>query len=202
MTKHWLQKAKDRISRHINEGIFTPPSFSGTIVTPSNIGGMNWSGASFDPQRNILVTNVNRIAALITLFPKTGNTRQSVSANLPRAEVAPQEGTPYIMSREYLFTVEGAELIMQTKPPWGTLAAIDLNTGRLKWEVPLGSMMDPGKYPDAIQWGSLNLGGTITTAGGLIFIASSMDGFFRAFNIETGELLWQSQLPAGGKLLP
>jgi quinoprotein glucose dehydrogenase len=201
-TPELLQKAKDRINKHINTGIFTPPSFQGTIVTPSNVGGMNWSGACFDPEKNILVTNVNHIAALITLFSKTDNTRQSVNTKLPRAEVAPQEGTPYIMSREYLFTEEKDGLYMQTKPPWGTLAAIDLNKGELKWEVPLGIMMDPAKYPDAIKWGSINMGGAITTAGGIVFIASTMDGFFRAFNINNGEMIWQTMLPAGGQATP
>ena len=202
-TPELKQKAKDKINLHVNHGIFTPPSLKGSIITPSNVGGMNWSGASFDPVQNILITNINRLAALITLFPKTDNTRKSVNTALPRAEVAPQEGTPYIMSREYLFTIENnGEFIMQTKPPWGTLAAIDMNTGQLKWEVPLGFMMDPQKYPDAIKWGSINLGGAITTAGGLAFIASSMDGFIRAFNTSNGEILWQAMLPAGGQATP
>ena len=198
-----LQQAKERIGKHVNQGIFTPPSLKGSIITPSNVGGMNWSGASYDPEKNLLVTNVNRLAALITLFPKTdGNTTRSVNTALPRAEVAPQEGTPYIMSREYLFTIDNGQFVMQTKPPWGTLAAVDLNSGKLKWEVPLGVMMDPSKYPEAVQWGSINLGGAITTAGGLTLLASSMDGFFRAFDTSTGEMLWQSMLPAGGQATP
>jgi quinoprotein glucose dehydrogenase len=201
-TPELAQQARERIKRHLNQGIFTPPSEQGSIITPSNVGGMNWSGASFDPVQNLLVTNTNRLAALITLFPKKENTRQSVNTALPRAEVASQEGTPYIMSREYLFTIDKGEFIMQTKPPWGTLAAIDMTTGRLKWEVPLGVMMDPQKHPDAVNWGSINLGGAITTAGGLVFIASSMDGFFRAFDISNGNILWQSMLPAGGQATP
>ena len=201
-TPELLQTAKQRISKHVNEGIFTPPGFQGSIITPSNVGGMNWSGASYHPEKNILVANTNRIAALITLFPKTENTRQSVNTKLPRAEVAPQEGTPYIMSREYLFTIEDGQIVPQTRPPWGTLAAVDLKTGKLKWEIPLGFMMDPNKYPESKQWGSINLGGAITTAGGLVFIASGIDGFFRAFNIDDGSLLWETQLPAGGQATP
>lgn len=201
-TPDLLNGAKERIGKHINQGIYTPPSFKGTIVTPSNIGGMNWSGASFDPVNNILVTNTNRIAALITLFPKSEHTRASINAAMPRAEIGRQEGTPYLMTREYLFTVEGGGLVPQTKPPWGTLAAIDLNSGKLKWEVPLGIMMDPTKYPDAMKWGSINIGGAITTGGGLVFIASTMDGFFRAFNINNGEVLWQTKLPSAGHATP
>lgn len=91
---------------------------------------------------------------------------------------------------------------MQTKPPWGTLAAIDLKKGELKWEVPLGLMMDPTKHPDAKEWGSINFGGATTTAGGLVFIASSMDGFLRAFNTTNGEILWEAMLPAGGQATP
>lgn len=91
---------------------------------------------------------------------------------------------------------------MQTKPPWGTLAAVDLTTGKLKWEVPLGIMMDPSRYADAGKWGSISLGGAITTAGNLVFIAATMDGFIRAFNTANGELVWQAMLPAGGQATP
>ncbi len=201
-TPELLNKARERIKRHDHKGVFTPPSLRGSLITPGNVGGMNWSGASYDPERKLLVTNTNRLAALITLFPKTENTRQSVNTALPRAEIAMQEGTPYIMSREYLFTVENGEIIMQTKPPWGTLAAIDLGTGKLKWEQPLGLMMNPAKYPDAVKWGSINFGGATTTAGGLTFIAAGMDGFLRAFNTDNGEVLWQSMLPAAGHAAP
>src|SRR5262249_22130146 len=129
-------------------------------------------------------------------------TQRSVNTKLPRAEIGRQEGTPYLMSREYLFTIEGNEIVMQTKPPWGTLAAIDLKNGNLKWEVPLGFMMNPQKYPEARNWGSINLGGAITTAGELVFISSSMDGVLRAFDINTGKIVWETPLPAGGQATP
>lgn len=202
-TPELLQQARDRIRKHINEGPFTPPSLQGSMMTPSNVGGMNWSGASYDSTEHLLVTNVNRLAALITLTPKAGgNTRESVQTKMMRAEVAPMEGTPYIMSRDYLFTAYDGTRMMQTKPPWGTLAAVDLNTGNLKWEVPLGLMLDPSKYPDAPQWGSLSLGGATTTEGGLTFVAGTVDGYLRGFNTSNGKLLWQVKLPAGGQSTP
>jgi len=201
-TPEYEQKAKEKISKLINHGIFTPPSLQGTIVTPSNVGGMNWSGASFDPERKLLVTNTNRLAAVIRLHPRKDSNPKSINEEKPRAEIGRQEGTPYLMSRDYLFTTGTDGYIMQTPPPWGTLAAVDMQSGKLKWEVPLGLMMDPEKYPGAEKWGSINLGGAITTAGGLVFIAASMDGQLRAFNTETGDLLWAQPLPAGGQATP
>lgn len=202
-TAEHLEHAREKISKHLNQGIFTPPSIQGTIVTPSNVGGMNWSGASYDPERHLLVTNVNYLAALITLHAREENSLSQVNQKNPRAEIGRQEGTPYIMTRDYLITrLEAGGFIMQTKPPWGTLAAIDLMEGRLKWEVPLGFMMDPEEYPEAPGWGSINIGGAITTAGGVTFIGATMDNYFRAYSTNTGELLWQYELPAGGQATP
>lgn len=202
-TPELLQEAKDRIKQYINEGPFTPPSLQGSIMTPSNVGGMNWSGASYDSSQHLLVTNINMLAALITLTPKDeGNTRESVQTKMLRAEVTPMEGTPYILSRDYLFTNHHGMRVMQTKPPWGTLAAVDLSTGTLKWEVPLGLMINPMRFPDARKWGSLSLGGATTTAGGLTFIAGTVDSFLRAFNTSNGKVLWQKRLPAGGQATP
>jgi quinoprotein glucose dehydrogenase len=91
---------------------------------------------------------------------------------------------------------------MQTKPPWGTLNAIDLATGENKWQVPLGYMIDPVKNPQSKEWGSLSLGGAIVTAGNLIFVAASRDGNLRAFNSSTGKVVWEYLLPAGGQATP
>jgi quinoprotein glucose dehydrogenase len=93
-------------------------------------------------------------------------------------------------------------MIMQVKPPWGTLLAIDLHTGRKQWEVPLGYMLNPAKYPGAELWGSLSFGGAIVTGGNLIFIAGSMDGHLRAFDRRTGKVLWAFGLPASAQATP
>ncbi len=164
---------------------------------------MNWSGASFDPERHLLVTNINMLAAVIQLHPRTEDNPETINEKKPRAEIGRQEGTPYLMSRDYLFTLGPSnEFVMQTKPPWGTLAAVDMTSGTLKWEVPLGVMMDTEKYPDATKWGSLSLGGAITTAGGLVFIAGTLDGYLRAFLTDNGEMVWAAALPAGGQATP
>lgn len=77
------------------------------------------------------------------------------------------------------------------KPPWGTLSAIDLNTGDYLWRIPLGGPSGTEQY-----------GGPIVTAGGLVFIAATTDAKFRAFDKTTGQLLWEADLPAAGYATP
>jgi quinoprotein glucose dehydrogenase len=115
-------------------------------------------------------------------------------------------GGPSPMSMKYLS--DGYKKFLDpdgypaVQPPWGTLNAIDLNTGEYAWEIPLG------EYPELAakgmtSTGSENYGGSIVTAGGLIFIgATCYDKKFRAFDKKTGKLLWQASLPAAGNATP
>lgn len=197
------EESAKRIAQYNYKGIFTPPSYEGTIVSPGNVGGINWSGMCYDAKKELLITNINWLAAVIHMIPR--EKADQLPKDNPesfRKETGWQKGTPYIMTRDYLFKLKDGKLMMQTKPPFGTLVAIDMHDGSKKWETPLGYMYDLKEFPDAKNWGSLNLGGAIATAGNLIFVAASRDGNFRAFRASTGEMLWESPLPAGGQATP
>jgi quinoprotein glucose dehydrogenase len=87
------------------------------------------------------------------------------------------------------------------RPPWGTLNAIDLNNGEYLWKVPLGEYPELTKKGIPVT-GTESYGGPIVTAGGLLFIAGTHDERIRAFDKETGKIVWEYQLPAGGFATP
>jgi quinoprotein glucose dehydrogenase len=184
-----------------SEGIYTPPSVQGTVAFPGNLGGMNWSGGAFDPEHQLFVTNVNIFAMEVHLIPRDRYERAERTAGQDTfpAEVSPQHGTPYGMSRRVIRAPSGVPC---NPPPWGALVAADLASGVVQWTVPFGTAADVLPNGISIPPGSPSLGGPIITAGGLIFIAGAMDNYLRAFDIDTGAELWKGRLPAGGQATP
>ncbi|MEO8576460.1 MAG: pyrroloquinoline quinone-dependent dehydrogenase [Gemmatimonadales bacterium] len=187
-----------------NEGVFTPPSLGGSLLTPSNVGGAHWGGLAFDPSRSIAVVPVNRFASMVQLIPVDQMDTAQARQNASRLgdEYTRMHGTPYVMRRR---TVTAESGLPCSPPPWGALVAIDLRTGRKAWESTLGdpAALDPRLKPiSSTPLGLPNLGGPIVTAGGLVFIGATIDHFLRAFDIETGRELWRGDLPAGSRATP
>ena len=179
-----------------NEGPFTPPSTQGTLQQPGNIGGAHWGGVAIDEGRGLVVVPVNRMPAVIQLIPAEGFNgdsvfREDAARGIKNFEYTRMRGTPYIMRRRIIIGPAGVPC---TPPPFGALVAVNLGTGAIQWNVPLGTF---GGAP-----GSPNLGGPIVTAGGLVFIGATLDRSFHAFDVETGRELWTAALPAGARATP
>jgi quinoprotein glucose dehydrogenase len=158
---------------------------------------MHWGGFAFDPHRERVIVNTNRLAMIVRLIPRdqASDAPNDASNNRLGSEFGKQVGTPFEMLR-YPFVTPSA--VPCTPPPWGALSAVDLRSGHMSWEVPLGNMTGT---PDGEQLGSFNLGGALI-AGDLVFIGAAMDEVLRAFDIETGRLLWKGVLPASAQATP
>ena len=196
LTEEERDRCRAWISSLRAEGMFTPPSVKGSLLVPGNVGGVNWGSAAIDPEHGLLIANTNRLPFVVRLIPreKLSGEVEDARRNRLEGEFGRQQKAPYAMYREPL--IGGPHRVPCTNPPWGAVVALDLKTGKLRWETPLGSMA-PGLPP-----GSLNLGGPIATAGGLVFTAAAMDNFLRAFDVQTGQEIWKGELPASGQATP
>ena len=191
-------EARELIAKYRFEGIYTPPSQQGSVHYPCNAGGTNWGGVAFEPRRGLVVVNMTHVPFVMELIPRERFESEDFQ-RIPGTEYGPQRGTPYVMGRRPLLTSLGLPC---SPPPWGTLVAVEVETGQVKWDVPLGTVRDLAPVPLPIRLGVPNLGGPMVTGGGLVFIGAAMDNYLRAFDIETGVELWKRRLPAGGQATP
>ena len=204
MGRRWCRKRFDELRY---EGMFTPPSEQGTLHFPGFGGGGNWGGAAFDPNSNLLIIKSMTIGTQHWLIPNEGGAitpmpgedGSAVPGSSYRSGAGdPMPGTPYsTLTRNF----EAPSGVPCTPPPWGTLTAIDMDSGKVRWQRPFGrSRRYRMTFPES--WGSAIVGGPMVTRGGLIFMAASMDKNFRALDVNTGEELWQAKLPYAGMAVP
>ena len=172
--------------RVVSGGLFTPHGPTLTLVFPGNLGGGTWSGAAFDPSSGYLFVNVNELGAVGEMRKVAATNTYRRGSDLPRGEYA-----RFWDERRWPCQ----------KPPWGTLAAVNLHDGSLAWRVPLG-IVEELAAKGLTDTGAPNLGGAIVTAGGVVFIAGTNDSRMRAFDARTGGTLWETTLPASGHATP
>lgn len=182
------------------EGIFTPPSVKGTLLFPGNGGGTNWGSMAYNPQTKIGYLTVNRLPTIVRLIPRTRfqmARRKGTLKGFPAQHTA-QSGSPYGMARLDVYNPDNGLPCLEG--PWASLVAVDLAEGKILWEKPAGTI--PGLPEEAAEWGAYASGGPIVTAGGVVFLPTPHDFMLRAYEGTTGQLLWQTALPAGAHATP
>lgn len=199
------------------DGVYTPPTVDQPwIQFPGYNGGTDWGGIAVDPVNGVLIANYNNMPNYNQLVPREEVDAMGVrSINDPsydpaagsgsHGSISPQAESPYGIRVNAGWRVPFTGLLCK-QPPYGGIAAIDLNTREFLWDRPFGSARKNGPFgiPSMlpVDIGTPNNGGGVVTASGLFFIAAATDDLFRAVDTETGEELWQVELPAGGQATP
>lgn len=195
-------------------GYFTPPETGKyTVEYPGYNGGSDWGGIAVDPQRGVIIANYNDMPNHVRLVPRKiadqrgWKTREQAGGPTPGAEGAgdPQAGTPYAVDVNAGWRMKFTGLLCK-QPPYGGIRAIDIRTGKTIWDRPLGTARTNGPFgiPSMlpINIGTPNNGGSVVTAGGLVFVAAATDNLIRAIDMRTGKVVWSDVLPAGGQATP
>jgi glucose dehydrogenase len=176
LTPEWAKECRQLWESTGNSGIFAPWSKEkNTLMLPGTLGGGTWSGAGFDPARRLIFVNSNELGIVGKLTEKNGVWQRPSPGTHPR------------------FATK--DMVPCTLPPWNTLNAIDIDTGDVRWRVPLGELPQ-AKALGFANTGAYGLGGALALPGGVVFIGGTSDNTFRAFDAATGATLWQQPLAA------
>jgi quinoprotein glucose dehydrogenase len=180
------------------EGRYTPPSLQGSIIYPGNIGVFNWGGVAVDPERQIVFLMPVDMAFVSKLLIRDDSKSRLVTkdSDPPFNE---NFGAPYAVRMYPLLSPLG---IPCQAPPWGYVAGAALADGRIAYRHVNGTVRDLSRFHLPLKLGVPGIGGPIVTRGGVAFLSGTLDYYLRAYDVTTGEQLWQSRLPAGGQATP
>jgi glucose dehydrogenase/cytochrome c5 len=166
-----------------SQGAYTPFGSTASLAMPGTMGGGNWGGVSFDPELGYIFVNTSSLGTVGQMVPADAGSALPYHNLGGYTRFIDQEGYPC------------------QQPPWGELIAVNANTGDIVWRKPLGSY-DELEALGMKDTGAPNIGGSIVTAGGLVFIAATTDSKFRAFDSRTGAVLWMTKLDSSGTTVP
>jgi quinoprotein glucose dehydrogenase len=189
------------------EGPYTPPSRQGSLVFPGNFGVMDWGGMAIDPIRMVAFAHPNYMAFVDRLIPqepapapapeRNGQDSADKTSNIKGFN--PNYGAPFAVALNPFLSSIGLPC---QAPPWGYVAGLDLVSGKVIWRHRNGTIRDQSPIPVPFKLGVPSLGGPMMTAGGVAFMGSALDYYLRAYDTETGKVLWKARLPAGGQATP
>lgn len=186
--------------RRLNyEGRYTPPSIKGTIVHPGNFGVFNWGSVAVDPVRQVMFGMPTYLPFTSRLVPRDQIPEPTEGETASEQGLNRNEGAPYgVVMGPFL----GPLQVPCSAPPWGYVAGADLRTGEIAWKHKNGTVRDMTPLPLPFELGVPGIGGPIITAGGVAFLAASVDNYLRGYDLTTGEEIWRTRLPAGGQSTP
>lgn len=183
------------------EGPFTPAGLRAAIHYPGSAGGVNWGSIALDTARGLLISDSLYMPDIVRLYPRAQ--ADKVRRENPGSIFFPMKGTPYVAIRDFFRNPIGVPCL---QPPYGRLTAIDLRTGRAVWSKPFGTAYRAGPFGleshIPLTLGAPLFGGSVTTAGGVIFLGASQDRRFRAIDAGNGRELWSAELPGIGAANP
>lgn len=180
------------------EGRYTPPSEQGSIVYPGNFGTLNWGAVAVDPVRQAVFAMPVYLAFTSKLIPRD-NPEERVVTDEGAPPFNENYGAPYAAEMGPLLSPVGLPC---QSPPWGYVAGADLRTGEIVYRHVNGTIQDLSPVPLPIKMGVPGIGGPIITRGGVAFLSGSLDYYVRAYDVNNGNQLWESRLPAGGQATP
>jgi quinoprotein glucose dehydrogenase len=187
-------RIKFRAARY--DGPMTPPSDHGWIYSTGFLGGIDWGSVAVDEADDVMLVN-SFVMASRNFFAPGAQFGNDPKAKLPFPYFH-QEGSPYYAVFTALFRSPVG--MPCQRPPYGMLSAVDLKTHKLLWSHPFGTSRNSGplgmQLPVSLPMGSPNIGGAVVTASGVGFIAATLDQYFRAIDVRTGQELWKTQLPS------
>ncbi|MEW4467334.1 membrane-bound PQQ-dependent dehydrogenase, glucose/quinate/shikimate family [Parasphingorhabdus sp. JC815] len=179
-------------------GRYTPPTENGSLTYPGSYGVLNWGGVAVDPERQMLFAMPVYLGFSAQLIKRPGTFDPIVSA--PQYGLGNENfGAPYASVVKPFMSALGLPC---QQPPWGYVQGVDLTNGKTRYRHVNGTVRDLAPVPVPFKLGVPGIGGPIMTKGGVAFLAAAADNYLRAYNSETGDVLWRARLPAGGQSTP